>query len=339
MTVSNEPTGHHHPLPRDARHLSMGTLDALWSAGHPVELPVVGAPPCWLRLDPARRSIALLTGHQYPEPDLARLRNVTYQALAADDGDLAEILVSVTGNVHGAYGLLAGIADQLQVEGAPLAAAVAAGVERHRAVLAARTGLTIEQEIGLYGELLLLEHLIAQTGAESALAAWQGPAAEEHDYVLDRLDLEVKTTVSERRRHTVHGLTQLVPVHDTPLSLVSIQLTRTAPGQGRSLPELIGHVRHNAAGHVVTLDRRLAALGWDPEDADLCPTIWRLRTRPRAYLVDAQFPAITPDTLRHVPYHALVEQVTYRIDVTDLTPYTPAHPVAGFVESTEDPPA
>lgn len=322
--------------PEDARRLTFTTLDTLWSAGAPLVLPIPGDPPCRLLVDPKNGAITLVTRYQTPEPDVARLKNVTFQTVSEGGTDLAELTVRVDGNVHGAYGLLATIADELQIARSPLAAAVATGVARHKDVLAARGGLTSEKELGLYGELLFLEYLIHSIGAGQAVSCWQGPLSEEHHFVLEPLHVEVKTTGAERRRHVVHGLSQLVPLRGVPLALLSIQVTRTAPAGGRTLPELVAEVRRIAGGHVVTVDRRLEVLGWRLEEADLYPTYWTFRTRPRGYHVNESFPAMTPEAIKHmVPNFSLISEISYRIDLTDLDWDTMPDPVAGFVESKE----
>lgn len=323
--------------PEDARHLSFTTLDELWDNGAPMALPINGTPTCRLQLDPKNAQITLVTDYALPEPDVAKLRNVSLNVISGGDHDLAELTVRVEGNVHGAYGLLATIADELQIRKLPLAAATAAGVARHRNVFASRVALTTEKELGLYGELLLLDFLVRQTGAGPAIAAWQGPLSEEHDFTLDNVHLEVKTTSGERRQHVIHGLQQLVPLHGVPLSLVSIQLTRSSPTGGRTLPQTIANLRTVSGGHSVSLDARLSALGWRDEDSDLYPTPWCLRSRPRAYDVNADFPAMTSNRLADVvPNFSLLSDVSYRVDLTGLRHDSLPAPMAEFVQTKED---
>jgi hypothetical protein len=322
--------------PEDARHLTLATLDELWDSGSPIELPIRGDPACWLQLDPDHGLITLVTAHDVPEPDVSKLRNIGYRSVAADGLDLAEITVRVEGNTHAPYGLLASIADELQIAKVPLAAAVAAGVARHRDVLAARGALTIEKEIGLFGELLFLEFLVQQIGGGPAVAAWQGAFSEEHDFTFGAVDVEVKTTSGERRKHVIHGLAQLVPLHGVPLSVLSIQLTRTSPLGGRTLPQIVAQVRAMAGGHQVAIDEMLNRFGWHPDDADLYPTYWVLRSEPRAYAVDAEFPAMTPDIIGPaVANFGLLSEVAYKVDLTDLGCDQLPDPLTGFVE-TED---
>ncbi len=322
--------------PDDARHLTFTTLDELWSNGAPMVLPIKGAPACRLQLDPKNGLITLVTLYDTPEPDVAKLKNVGFSAVSSGDDELAELTVRVEGSVHGAYGLLATIADELQIEKMPLAAAVAAGVARHRNVLASRGAMTTEKEVGLIGELLFLEFLIHQIGAGPATAAWQGPLSEEHDYTFDSVHIEVKTTRGERRRHVVHGLDQLVPLRGVPLSLLSVQLTRSSPDGGRTLPQVAANVRKIAGGHQVGVDAMLSSFGWQNEDADLYTTFWALRSEPRAYDVKNDFPAMTPDLVAPVvPNFALLSDVSYRVDLTDLHHDALPDPIGGFVESKE----
>jgi hypothetical protein len=320
--------------PPDVRRLTFSTLERLWNGGAPLVLPVQGDPPCRVLVDPKDGRITLVTAYQTPEPDVARLKNVSFNAVSDGDDDLAELTVRVDGNIHGVYGLLATIVDELQIAKAPLAAAVATAVARHRDVFAARGGLTTEKEIGLYGELLFLEYLVDAIGAGPAVASWQGPLSEEHDFVFDSVHLEVKTTSSERRSHVIHGLSQLIPVRDIPLSVLSIQLTRAAAETGRTLPDVVAAVRALAGGHVVSLDRKLEALGWNADDGDLYKTHWTLRTQARAYEVKGDFPAITPTAIEtSVPNFSLVSDVSYRVDLTDLDHTRLPRPISGFVES------
>jgi hypothetical protein len=321
------------PRPGDARHQSYANLEQLWGAGHPQILPLSGEPWCQLQLEPREGLLRLQTVYALPEPDVAKLRRLSFAARMEGDREVAELVVMIGENLHGAYGLLTGIADALQVEGVPLASAVSAAVARYREVLTLRPTLTEQELIGLFGELLFLDHLISRLGPGRAIESWQGPLAEEHDFVFPDLHVEVKTTTNERRRHTIAGVNQLVPLPSRPLHLVSVQLTRTAADLGLTLASLIAAVRERLVGYSPKLDLRLDRQGWTSEDADLYQDSWTLRSAPRAYAVDDRFPALTPRLLEPVvPNFGLVSDVLYRVDVTDLDPDSIPEPYAGFVD-------
>jgi hypothetical protein len=318
------------------RHLNLENLDKYWSAGVPVEVPIGGEPECRLRLDPRRDEMCLLTPLAGAEPDVSRLRNIELNTFVVDDESWGEVRINIAGSPHGAYIILSSIADRIQVKGESLAVAVPRAIAEHRGLLAGRVGLSEEQEIGLYGELLLLEAFLWSADKRRALSAWAGPLSEEHDFVLDDIHVEVKTTSAERRRHLIGTLQQLKPVREVPLWLLSIQITRSSGAGGRTLAQLVQDVRAQAGEAVIDLDDRLAAAGWDDDACDLFTTVWALRSTPRCYRVDDAFPALTHDRLAEVvPRVTHVSDVSYRVDVTDLDDADAPAALAAFV-TTED---
>lgn len=320
----------------DARHYSLANVDAFWAAGNPVVLPISGTPLCTLGIQPANGAITLTTPFTAPEPDVAKWRNITFKPVASDDGDMTELTVSVDENLHGAYGLMTSIADQLQIEGEPLAVAVASAIQRHRGMFAGKAGLSLEKEVGLFGELLVLEYLINKIGAGRAVASWQGPLSEEHDFVFGDVHLEIKTTSGDQCRHMMHGFTQLVPLRGVPLSLISIQLTRSNLEGGRTLSQLVSQIRANSGGHRPKVDEAFEAVGWKDDDAELYSTFWTKRSEFRAYDVDDRFPAMTLDRLVQViPNIKAVSDLSYRVDVTHFQNHTLPGALAGLVEVPE----
>jgi hypothetical protein len=322
----------------DARHYSLANVDVLWLAGNPTVLPVAGTRACHLHLHPSNGTISLTTPFTPPEPNVAKWRRISFKPLATDDGELAELTVVVEDSVHGAYGLLVTVADRLQLEGEPLAAAVATAIAEHRDTFSGKVALSQDKEVGLFGELLVLESLIRRIGAGPAVQSWQGPLNEEHDFVFDAVHLEVKTTAGEQRRHMLHGFTQLIPLRGVPLALVSVQLTRSNAEGGRTLAQLVTMLRTQAGGYRPGVDDALEASGWSDDDVDLYATYWTKRSEVRAYSVDDRFPAITRDRLSQVvPNLAVVSDLSYRVDVTNFSHQTLPGPLAGLVEPQEDP--
>ena len=76
----------------------------------------------------------------------------------------------------------------------------------------------------------------------------------------------------------------------------------------------------------------LTLAGWTAEDADLYDIRWTLRAVPRAYRVKGDFPALTPNRLAPVvPNFALVSEVSYKVDLTNLCDDGLPGGFAGFV--------
>ncbi|GGT27815.1 PD-(D/E)XK motif protein [Streptomyces purpureus] len=181
-------------------------------------------------------------------------------------------------------------------------------------------GQSSERRIGLMGELATLQALSATHGYAAAVDAWKGPQGEEHDFGLPDFDLEVKTTASEQRLHTIHGSGQLTPTGDRPLWFASLQLTRGGTG-GRTLAECVAAVRgkiaEEAPSHLDRFDRHLESAGWDPETMD--DERWQLRAAPLVLAADERLPRLDATS---VPEHlrARIRDISYTIDVSGLDP-------------------
>lgn len=193
--------------------------------------------------------------------------------------------------------------------------------------------LDIRKRIGLMGELAVLNSLADEHGWETAVEAWTGPLATEHDFGLLDHDIEVKTTSSVRRHHTVHGLGQLAPVDGRPLWLVSFQLTRGG-AHGRTLTQCIAAVRNRVAqaapAVVAHFDSRLAVRGWCSDTPD--DERWTIRPTPLVLPVDDRLPRLTPALFDALPQDAreCIDDVTYRIDLTHKVPVSSPEPPAAL---------
>ncbi|SFY50337.1 PD-(D/E)XK motif protein [Streptomyces sp. F-1] len=218
------------------------------------------------------------------------------------------------------HDLVLAVADRIVVAGREPARAFDETVHGWSALLGRARGLPLERRLGLHGELAVLVRLAGTMGWRGALDAWVGPAGEEHDFALGTADLEIKTTASERRRHTVHGLGQLEENPGRPLWFASFRVTRGGAG-GRTLGDSVKAARDAAAADGIAsrarLDRLLSAAGWDPDRPD--DERWTPRDNGPLVLRAVEMPRLTSEDLPHVA-HGRIEGVTYVVDVTDLTP-------------------
>ncbi|WP_405501819.1 PD-(D/E)XK motif protein [Streptomyces niveus] len=216
------------------------------------------------------------------------------------------------------HDLLNAVADRIVTHDRTLEQAFGETVRAWSALLERPRGIGTQKRIGMLGELSALTSIAHARDWSAAVQAWKGPYGEEHDFGLPEFDLEVKTTASERRSHTVHGLGQLTPSGGRALWLLSLQVTRGG-NQGRSLRECVDVVRHeiaeHAPGELDRFDERLSASGWSAEAPD--DERWRMRTDPVAFPVDDGFPRL--DATAIPPGHrSRVLDVTYTLDVSGL---------------------
>jgi hypothetical protein len=281
-------------------------------------IPVEGRPDVTIIIDPSEPRIGLrVPVRAGPSPAVTSLRNVRVEEVANPGDGQLEVSVTDPELFLDAYPLLCAMADRIQLDGMEPADAIDHVLETSRRLLSRRERLPHEREIGLFGELQVLDRLISVLGPKAALASWRGPDAEEHDFGFASLSAEVKTTTSERREHWIESLTQLLPPGSRELWLVSIQLTGGGPDGGLRLPELVMRVRARCQGLRSEFDRRLGAVGWDDSQADLYPRSWWPRGAMGLYLIDKDFPRLTPAAIHSLGLSVTaIREVRYRIDLT-----------------------
>lgn len=315
------------------------TLAAYMASSVPSEQRIGDTPPCVLGIDPVRRELTLRTPATGSDVDVSPYR-IIHADLFEELGEETvwfRLTIDARGIEYEAYSLLWSVADQLQ-RGEEMERALRVALESYHDLLARAPRLSEDQEIGLFGELIALGRVVTNLGEDTALAAWLGPQAEEHDFVLPDGDVEVKTTKAERRVHVIHGAGQLTPAPGRPLRLMSIQITRAgASAQGRTLPEAIEALRGRLRNGKTIFDDRLEALGWSDHRArNLYTARFLLRSEPAFYAVDGPFPAITTDGLARILQRPeLVRAVDYRIDVTALGPIRPPACFAGDADEED----
>ncbi|MDQ1438211.1 MAG: hypothetical protein QOK43_1840 [Acidimicrobiaceae bacterium] len=302
------------------RHLARDSL-LEYLAGAPAAIPITGAREAFLLVDPTAGRLALRVarGGEDP-PNAVPYRHFAAAAVSWRGASWLELSFADRDALIDAYPVLCAVADRVQLEGATFTSAVVDALATYRELLAGVGRMSEEEETGLYGELLVLAHLLLSLGPADALSAWQGPRSEEHDFVLSDAAVEVKATRSETRRHWIGDLAQLVPTPNRPLWLVSLQLTAAGPG-GLTLAGLIDEIRSSLPDEnaVRTFDARLGEARWREDQAAMYQSPLQLRSAPAVFRVDASFPAITPAALVRagIPV-ARFPKVTYLVDLTGI---------------------
>lgn len=215
------------------------------------------------------------------------------------------------------------VADRIQLANEDPVTSITSAFRNLRLMIKEKRRLSVEKEIGLWGELHVLDAISNVIGPE-CISCWTGPSSEKHDFRISSLELEVKTTTNDRRVHYIHGLSQLVPSMACKLNLVSIQLVRSGFQQGASLAEKVRVVRakfEKSPDLVETFDSLIEKAGYLSEDASSYGTSWGLRSESLVFQVDEGFPRFTRDELEMVLTPEKASRLSdfgYRIDVTGI---------------------
>ncbi|MGK4923719.1 PD-(D/E)XK motif protein [Bordetella hinzii] len=172
--------------------------------------------------------------------------------------------------------------------------------------------LSTEALCGLFGELWHLVR-IAERNAQG-VSAWQGPHGARHDFTVDGVSLEVKTTARrDEWKFRVHGLAQLEQPRDARLYLCAMRLELNG-ASGSTVPDLIQSVLDAGVDRRDLLDH-LSQVGYDQRDEAhyrqlrLDVVDWRLHE------VAASFPRLTSASFNPPEPPSGVSDIHYTIDL------------------------
>lgn len=174
-------------------------------------------------------------------------------------------------------------------------------------------GLSKNQQIGLFGELLILNSQLKFTNNKnSILDAWLGPDASNHDFVLGKNAIEVKTTTgNEHTRVHISNEYQLDSTGLERLFLCHVRLDERQ-GSGTSLPILIDEIIELLPDILkISFMESLAILGYVDKQRGFYEASGYLERTRSYYLVTEDFPKITRQILA-----SGVSQVSYQIDLS-----------------------
>ena len=312
------------------RHVPYAAIEAYAQQVVTGGFTVRGTPEGRVQLSPAQHIITLLVEvvNDSTGPDLSGLANLNYSLVDVDGHMWHRLDLVYTDNLAEVYPVLCAILDRVQINGESFALAVDSVLSGLAEILLGSGGLSLEKQVGLFGELTVLVSLAVATDAETALSAWRGADREEHDFGLDDGDLEVKTTSSESRLHWISSLNQLQPSPNRSLFVASIQLTAVGSEPGLSLPQLVATVRSVIPASTSQLEDGLKRAGYYNRHTDMYRARWRLRSEPKFFAVDEDFPALTPArVLSSVAAAARIKDVRYRVDLDGLPDCTPLFPI------------
>ncbi len=321
----------------ESRHISPQTLDEYLAGGAAASIPIAGQPAAVLTIDPPNEILRLEVSWDGEQPPaIGEYLHISTDVRFRQGRNWATIEVHGIKFFAEAYPLLRSVADLVQLDASTFASAVEQSLGSYHDLLAATRQMPTNEEIGLYGELLVVSHLVDTLGPEETLRAWRGgDQSEEHDIGLAEDDVEVKTTTADRRRHWISSLNQLRPTLGRQLWVLSIQLTAAGASRAERLPDVIARVEAQLpAGLRGTFQARIARTRYRPDQAHESFRLLRLRSKPAIYLVDAAFPRIDHDILKNGGAGIdRIDEVSYAINLDGLTlGNNPPRPFRGLGE-------
>lgn len=300
-------------------HLNPRSVTDYFALGAKSAFVINDSPRIVMQIDGKHEILELVVPAVGDEPDVAAFERLSVGRIRKSGNSWYRLVIDASNRHYEAYVFVEAVVDSLKT-GANFRLAVGEVIRSFTGLFGGRALLTENAVTGLIGELKVLEHVVTTAGELAAISGWLGPAGEEHDFSLEMFDVEVKTTQSERRVHQISSASQLAASPGRELFLISMQLTPAGNADnGFTLGETIAGLRAQLGDQRPVFDQRLGDLGWLDQNAELYTTRFKLRTEPRAYRVDASFPAITPARLAKAFAGAShIEAISYRINTESI---------------------
>ena len=160
------------------------------------------------------------------------------------------------------------------------------------------SGLTIEQQKGLVGELLFINYLLKNNKtAASILNAWTGPDFEDKDFVFGSVGVEIKLTASKHPKITITSERQLDTENLGKLFLI-LYTTEEVKESGFSLNSLVEQTRQNISinEECIFFNERLLLLGYREDDIEHYNKMYFLK-KTFSFKVSNDFPKIVKSQL------------------------------------------
>lgn len=160
-------------------------------------------------------------------------------------------------------------------------------------------GLSIEQQKGLIGELLFINHLLDhQKSSGTILNAWTGPDFEDKDFVFGATGIEIKLTSSKYPKLKITNEGQLDAQNLNELFLI-LYTAEDVKENGFTLNSLIDQTQQKLSNNIDELkffNERLMLLGYFEEDKEHYNKMYSLK-KTYSFSVSEEFPKIIKSKL------------------------------------------
>ena len=160
-------------------------------------------------------------------------------------------------------------------------------------------GLSIEQQKGLIGESLFINHLLDhQKSSSTILNGWTGPDFEDKDFVFGATGIEIKLTSSKYPKLKITNEGQLDAQNLNELFLI-LYTVEDVKENGFTLNSLIDQIQEKLSANIDELkffNERLMLLGYFEEDKEYYHKMYSLK-KTYSFSVSEEFPKIIKSQL------------------------------------------
>lgn len=182
-----------------------------------------------------------------------------------------------------------------------------------------RSAFTIEQQMGLFAELLCLKDFVmVKAGSiRDAVVSWVGADFDKQDFLMNDAVIEVKSHRTSKGEYVYISSAQQLYSEKTPFYLFSYALTNTELGQ--SVEDIVRNIKQTLNNYsfesIAVFEEKLLQYGYVPETIKE-PLQKFLVDKIKAYEINSGFPKITSEKLP-----SQISSVKYSIDLSQCTEF------------------
>lgn len=257
----------------------------------------------WGRDWDARCALVLrVSPHHMPQLRLPQLKGIELKIQASEKGSKASLVIRLfEASQRDIFQQLCEDIVRSGEQAATEDEAVARTVTRtwrwHHLLRGGAGLLSASEQIGLMGELALLEHVfIPHCGPSEAMEAWRGPLGGVQDFSYGGLHVEAKARGPSKSDDVRISSEYQLTVPDGETLFLTVGIFEPADADGETVAEAAARVRLLVSALDVKalprFDALLAAAGLNPDD-DYSTWTWREKQH-SVFAVREGFPRITP---------------------------------------------
>jgi hypothetical protein len=303
------------------------TVESCLRAGLPFVVPVGGTNGVQLLYDghADRMMIRVPSGDNETSPRLPFTHLKIHQEEVLGQRYLC-VVTEGLGDLRPFHQLAVLCATVLEAGGVRASQAIAKALQSWVDLLKRRPLLSDDAQLGLRGELALLDALVKTRGsvAVEAWTAYNRTISGRHDFRLDATEVEVKSTRQRERRHRISSLQQLKSSPGFSLYVLSLQFEQSGLGHGLTLKDAVHRLRSALSAdsdRKQKFENFLALALYRDLDEDFYDETLTLASQPCLVAVDSAIPLFSRENLVDIfPPESLQRliSVNYEVDFGGL---------------------
>jgi hypothetical protein len=309
----------------EGRIISWPNLDARINEGNSFKLLLQETHLAWILFNSGTKELSLEIKVSSDAMPSVLPQAINFRIKQTEENNKLLVLTSADADLYRYfYDFVVEVLELISLNNIEASVAIDEAWKRWGQLIEQQSILSRDKQVGLLGELWLLRRLAHSKHWEYAIDAWHRSPQAEHDFCLENVDIEVKSTATDRRIHTIGSINQLQPSPGRELYILSLQFA-PSPSHASGAFSLTSYIDnileelndHNSRGAFV---ERLKRVGWHSDHMAYYKTSFIKREDAYLVAVNNKCPRIIQSMIEKSigTLSARIQSVMYSIDLSGL---------------------